>query len=283
LHLARRDTEVALHDFDEAVRIAPRAEDHIERGRLLHRLTRYQDALKAYDDAQRAAAVRGGPPLAGRALLKLDRFEPAARAFDQYLEAGGRPSPGVYVARGLIRARQGHYSDAVENYTQALALERDASTDAYRGWVYVARKAFGPALDDFEAALRLEPESGDAYNGRGYVRVHLGRLTEAIEDARRALQHGPRTPHAVERRPHLRRGGWPPDAGSGRAAGRGWNARRVPARAAVAYFREALEETAADRRGRSSGREHSEGRRTAPIRGSPGFARLAADYALASK
>jgi tetratricopeptide (TPR) repeat protein len=49
------------------------------------------------------------------------------------------------------------------------------------------------ALRDFEQVLKLDPDNGDAYNGRGYARVKLDQYRPAVEDAREALRRGPRT------------------------------------------------------------------------------------------
>jgi len=53
------------------------------------------------------------------------------------------------------------------------------------------------ALRDFELAIELDPKSGDAYNGRGFVRASLGRHREAIEDAVEALRQGPSSPRLL--------------------------------------------------------------------------------------
>ncbi len=46
------------------------------------------------------------------------------------------------------------------------------------------------ALVDFEAALKLDPADGDAYNGRGTARALLGDHAAAVADAREAVRRG---------------------------------------------------------------------------------------------
>jgi serine/threonine protein kinase/lipoprotein NlpI len=194
LHLERPDREAALRDFEQAIRVAPRAEDHVERGRILHRCNRSQEAVAAYD-----AALALNPHYAdahrwrAKALIELGEYKGAADSLDQYLE---RPNPragpsvlaDVYQTRGLIRAKLRKYQDAIEDYSQALALRRDPATHAHRGWAYLVSEAWRPALRDFDAAIQLDPKNSDAYNGRGYARVQLGQYRQAVKDADEALR-----------------------------------------------------------------------------------------------
>jgi tetratricopeptide (TPR) repeat protein len=278
LHLARRDPDAALRDFEQALRVYPRPQDHVERGRLLHRRGRYEAALAAYEAA---LALRPAAPEVHRwraeALLELGRYEQAERSFDRYLTSGGRPVAGVHVARGLIRARAGRYAEAIEDYGRALALERSSTTHAHRGWVYLARRAPQLALDDFEAALQLKPDNGDACTGRGYARVQLGRLAEGVADAQQALHHGPRTPRLL----------WNAARVHAQAAGRLGTLgadlvlRSVYQQRAVRLLREALEATPAAERAAFWKENIHKDEVLAPLRTSSAFHRLALEHARA--
>ena len=57
-----------------------------------------------------------------------------------------------------------------------------------RGWAYLVYDSPKLALADFEAAIKLDPASGDAYNGRGTAHVRLGDYLGAVADAREALR-----------------------------------------------------------------------------------------------
>jgi tetratricopeptide (TPR) repeat protein len=285
LHLARRDPDAALRDFDEAVRVKPSADDHVERGRLLHRAGRYEDALAAYDAAQALGAASADVHRwRAEALLKLNRYEQALRSFDQYLARGGRPAADVYVARGLLRARAGRYAEAVGDYGQALALEPDSATFAYRGWVYLARQAPQPALDDFDAALRLDPDNGDARGGRGAALVHLGRLGEAVADAEKAVRSGPATPRTLwnAARVYAQAVGRL-DAGAGPAGRTSLELRARYQDRAVQLLRQALDATPAAQRGPFWRDNVHNDDALNPVRPSTAFARLAAEYARTSE
>src|SRR5439155_11854654 len=163
----------------------------------------------------------------------------------------------------------------------ALALAPDAATYAYRGWGHLALDDPREALPDLEEAIRLDEKNGDAHNGRGYARVRLGQYREAVADAELALRLGPRDPRLL------------------------WNAARIHAQAAgklnadvakrdrkavdlrykyeeraVQLLRQALDLTPASKR--AAFWRDCIGADTAalnPIRRSPAFAQLAAEYA----
>jgi tetratricopeptide (TPR) repeat protein len=214
LQLDRRDLPAALASFREALRLEPRARDHAESGRILQRLHRYPEALLAYD-----AALAAQPALAdahlGRAevLFKLERFEEAASSLDHYLD---KPNPAArpkilasaYRARGLSRAKLGRAADAVADFTLALSLHADSATLAYRGWAYLVGKAHELALADFDKAIQLDANNGDAYSGRGAARVtlaeKLSHFQEAVADAEEALRCGaPRHPRLLWQAAHI--------------------------------------------------------------------------------
>jgi tetratricopeptide (TPR) repeat protein len=60
-----------------------------------------------------------------------------------------------------------------------------------RGMILTEMDAFERALKDFEAAIRLEPDNGLAYFGRGWVRGNLGDPQGEIDDARHGLSIDP--------------------------------------------------------------------------------------------
>jgi tetratricopeptide (TPR) repeat protein len=49
------------------------------------------------------------------------------------------------------------------------------------------------ALQDFQKAIHLKPNEGEAYYGRAYSRVKLGKYASAIEDIQKALNRPPRS------------------------------------------------------------------------------------------
>src|SRR4029077_19428124 len=202
LYLERNEPALALRDFDQAIERentnSPyQVDDQVERGRLLLSGGKHLEALGSFDAAlalQKDHAL--GQRLRAETLFRLGRFEEVIKAFDRYLETG-KPLESVYRGRGLARAELGQYPGAIEDFTKALELHPTSSVQAYRGWTHLVVDAPKLALRDFELALELDPKSGDAYNGRGFVRASMGRHREAIQDAAEALRRGPSSPRLL--------------------------------------------------------------------------------------
>jgi tetratricopeptide (TPR) repeat protein len=202
LRLERNEPELALGDFDQAIQRentnSPfQVDDHVERGRLLLSSAKYGPALDSFDAA---LALQKDHSLAQRlraeALFRLGRFGEVIKAFDSYIETG-KPRESVYQGRGLARAELGQYAGAIEDFTKALELHPTSAVQAYRGWTHLVVDAPKLALRDFELAIELDPNNGDAYNGRGLARVSLGRHREAAQDAAEALRRGPTSPRLL--------------------------------------------------------------------------------------
>jgi tetratricopeptide (TPR) repeat protein len=202
LHVEREEPALALADFDRAIarentNSPYQVDDHVDRGRLLLRGSKYSEALASFDTA---LALRkdhsAGQRLRAEALFRLGRFEDVIDAFDRYLETG-KPLESVYRGRGLARAELGRYPGAIEDFTKALELRPTSAVQAYRGWTHLVVDAPKLAERDFELAIELDSKNGDAYNGRGLVRANQGHYREATQDAAEAIRQGPPSPRLL--------------------------------------------------------------------------------------
>jgi Tfp pilus assembly protein PilF len=69
--------------------------------------------------------------------------------------------------------------------------DRDlAATHVNRGIILMRRGLLDAALQDFEAAAKIQPTMGEVYANRGSALVAQDRMTEAVADFDRALQLG---------------------------------------------------------------------------------------------
>jgi tetratricopeptide (TPR) repeat protein len=215
IYLEQDRLDEAKRQFDRLAPLRPPAvivaDYHTLRARRLCRAGKDSEAVAACDaalaarkDHAEAFAVRG------QALLRLEDFRDAADAFDRYLECGGPPLADVYRGRGQARMKLERFLDAGNDYTRALELTADAAPLsalvglpgavllgdpraellAHRGWAWFFSKAYKRALEDFEAARPLRPAYGDVYVGSGLCKAKVGRLSDAIADARQALRLG---------------------------------------------------------------------------------------------
>jgi tetratricopeptide (TPR) repeat protein len=208
----RNDMPAALRGFATAAQWeAPGskelAADYLERALILYRQGSYVEAEQA---CAAALLVNDSAPVAyrirGELLAKLGGDAEAARSFEHYLElarnqqpAAGRKSlADVFQAHALTSIRLGKHAEAIEDYTQALALQpKNARLLTSRGWEYLLSDAPKLALRDFEAALKLDKASPDAYNGRGCARIKLGQYAKAVQDAEEAVRLGKQTPRTL--------------------------------------------------------------------------------------
>src|SRR5579872_2404229 len=60
-----------------------------------------------------------------------------------------------------------------------------------RGYAYTAKRQYDRALADFDEATRLDPNSADAFAGRGFMNQRLGHHDRAIEDFDQAIRLRP--------------------------------------------------------------------------------------------
>jgi tetratricopeptide (TPR) repeat protein/tRNA A-37 threonylcarbamoyl transferase component Bud32 len=206
----------ALRDLDEAIRREGPgklvlAGDQRERGELLRRDGRFEEALAACDEALKIAPdFNAAHRLRVWVLLDLNRADEVIRSCDGAL-ARGKPWPDIYEIRGLARFRRANYAGAIDDYSHALVLRPGQSRVLYsRGMAYIFSDAPRLALHDFDEALRIDSSNGEAHSGRGQALVLLGDSQGAIAEAEESLRSDPPT------------------------ARRAYNAARVYAQAAVA-------------------------------------------------
>jgi tetratricopeptide (TPR) repeat protein len=90
--------------------------------------------------------------------------------------------------QGRRHYSKGHYKAAIEQYSAAIKLDPEF-THAYiaRGGVFGALEDYPAAIEDYTAAIALNPELAGAYGGRGLARFRNGDR-EGIDDLWQAAQ-----------------------------------------------------------------------------------------------
>lgn len=145
-----------------------------------------EQALEAYGNSITANPDNADNyRLKAEILLALNRDDEAVEAFTKFLEFG-KEIGDVYRARALALAKLGRSREAMSDFTRALELEPSANMLVRRGWSFLL-EANQLAAADFDAAISANPDNADAWNGRGYARVMMGQINEAIGDAEQAL------------------------------------------------------------------------------------------------
>lgn len=90
--------------------------------------------------------------------------------------------PGSYFLIARMFSRNGDFEQAIDYYSQAIAIEPDPRLFASRGFVFIRMNKFEAALNDLDEALELSPENAYALSNRGLVKTKLNRLSEARLD-----------------------------------------------------------------------------------------------------
>jgi eukaryotic-like serine/threonine-protein kinase len=188
------DQRDAVHrDLEEAIRLESPgrnwiAYDKTKLAALFHVAGSHAAAIEACSAAlEIAPALAFAHQLRINVLLALKQHDDLIRSCDIALDAV-KPSAELYELRGMVKDGLEDYSGAIADYTQSLSLHGEkARLLRRRGWSYLAHDAIGPALDDFDETIRLEPSNADAYVGRGLAKVRLGNHEDAVSNAKRAL------------------------------------------------------------------------------------------------
>jgi len=193
---ARSDLKLAiLHEKPDDPVLAL---DHTNLGELFYRDERFEDALEESKLAlQVVPSYVEAHVLQVQSLLKMKRYDETITSCDLALK-NGKKSSLLYELRAVALAARHHYPDAIRDFGKALETRaNDGQLLARRGWTYLVFDSPRLALADFEAAIKLDPADGDAYNGRGTARARLGDQMAAVVDAREALRHGRTNPRVT--------------------------------------------------------------------------------------
>ena len=107
----------------------------------------------------------------------------------------------AYGNRGWAYANLDRDPDAINDFNAALAIDPDlvfALLD--RGLAFHRQGKFGEAQADYDRVIALAPNTLDAYRNRSMILAHLGRLKEAIADLDEAVRCDPSNPNWFARR-----------------------------------------------------------------------------------
>lgn len=127
----------------------------------------------------------------GNALSRLDRIDESNEALEFCLAINEGFSSALFTkARNLLV--KGDYGGAVTCYEEALAIEGpQAVIFSYIGECFEKMERYEQALIHYDQAIALDPNWVDAWVGRGVVKDIQGKLTESVKDLETAVRLAP--------------------------------------------------------------------------------------------
>jgi Tfp pilus assembly protein PilF len=96
---------------------------------------------------------------------------------------------------GTKRLSEGQVEEAVGLFEQSIAVKRTAEGFTFRGWALSHLGRLDEAIEDCKQAIQLDPDFGNPYNDIGVYLMQKGQFDEAIpwlERAKLAKRYEPR-------------------------------------------------------------------------------------------
>jgi tetratricopeptide (TPR) repeat protein len=193
-HGEAREHKEAIRCYTEAIRLQP---DYIDayhnRGLAFYNAGQLEEAIGDYDKT-----IRLKPDYAsaynkrGAAREAQGDAEGAIRDYGlaiQYVYEDQEHVP--YQNRGMLLYNKGEFEKAIQDFNKALQLKPDSGTVYFRRGR--ARKALGDldqAIKDYDQALRLRPQDANIYWARGNAWLARGHYSSAVADYQKYFDVG---------------------------------------------------------------------------------------------
>ena len=187
------ETDSAIDDLNEAIRLSPSAAYYSNRGIAWRDNGEYDRAMADYNEALRLDP-KYVPAYINRSLAWHDRGENDRAIVD--LNEALRLDPkdaAAYNNRGNAWLEMGEYDRAITDYNEALSLApKFADAHKNRGIAWKNKGENDRAIADYNEALLLDPKCASAYYNRGNAWSNKGDYDRAMADYSEALRLSPK-------------------------------------------------------------------------------------------
>jgi tetratricopeptide (TPR) repeat protein len=191
------DFERAEADFDALLAVKPvNPMVYRDRGYFYMRQSRFPEALRDFMTGSRLAPDQATFNYgAGRAMTRMGAYADAIGQFDEAVRLA--PNDGLAaLSRGEALNQLGRYAEARADFDRALALGLSREVDRFfvyfgRGYASIFVGDFAAAIRDMDDALATRPGMVNAVVWRGYAREKLGQRRRALDDYEAALRINP--------------------------------------------------------------------------------------------
>jgi tetratricopeptide (TPR) repeat protein len=110
------------------------------------------------------------------------------------------------------RQMKGELEEAVSLYKQSIAAHRTAEAHTFLGWTYSFMGRLNEAIEECRRAIERDPDFGNPYNDIGAYLIEKGEFDEAIPWFKRAMEakryESPAFPHLNLGRVYEKKGDW---------------------------------------------------------------------------
>jgi tetratricopeptide (TPR) repeat protein len=98
----------------------------------------------------------------------------------------------IYNNRGTAYSSKGDHDRAIQDFNEAIRLNPNFERAyCHRGNAYTVKEEYDRAIQDFNEAIQLNPNAETAYYGRGYAYKEKGDYDRAIQDFNEAIRLDP--------------------------------------------------------------------------------------------
>ncbi len=119
-----------------------------------------------------------------------NRLEQAVELYTQILAVS--PIHYIFNHRGLVYFALSEYEKAIEDFTRAIDMNtKDTRVYTNRGLAHRMLKQYDLALADFNKSLELNPLWPDTFYGRSLTHYDMGNIQAALEDCDKAINLRP--------------------------------------------------------------------------------------------
>ncbi len=199
------NTNLSFQDFTEALKINPyNAAAYQERANVLNIFGNYQEAIENADkalylDAKYIAAY----DIRGRVYFDLGDIENSNKDWDSVVNVKNNNTDSL-VTRGFVYYFRQNYKKAYDEFDQAVQSQNNYAA-AYVGRAIarfkLSKDLYG-AFDDFDEALKHNPNLSHTYGWRGNVLSDSGDFKKAHLDYNKAIDINPNYMMALNNRGH---------------------------------------------------------------------------------